>query len=189
MADTGQEVQTTFHRGREYAERPDGTKWSRKVNPKTQQPVSQWELVETAPESEPEPKQLSLVVKNQAEGEPKHWSLYVFIIDSTGQTRGQLWQVNGDAEQMHYAHDSNVDVFNSASFSWHQTLNNNLSDTQEAEVNRVANSELPPQAENRASVVENCQGWTMRVLWRLADSGIVDRRAVGNLQQYMDPIN
>jgi hypothetical protein len=37
----------------------------------------------------------------------------------------------------------------------------------------AAEQEPPPQAENRKSVTENCQGWTVRVIARLVKEKIV----------------
>jgi hypothetical protein len=64
-----------------------------------------------------------------------------------------------------------------------------FTDNQYSRVNAVAYSEPPPQVENRKAVKENCQGWTSRVLSRLAAEGIVDEDKIVGLQQYMDPIN
>lgn len=40
----------------------------------------------------------------------------------------------------------------------------------------------------RGAVTENCQGWVMRLLWRLVSENIVNHHAVAGLQRYMDPI-
>ena len=42
-----------------------------------------------------------------------------------------------------------------------------------AVIQQVAEQELPPRAETRRDVKENCQGWTIRVLDKLVARGIV----------------
>lgn len=178
--------------GREYIEYSDGSQWTRKIDRKTKQPVGEWAKVEAAPsdddEAIPATLHLALVTENQAEGEPKHWSLFCYIPDATGRGRGQRWQVTGDAQFMHYEYASDIDIMNAESFAWHQVLNPNISTVQAARIDGIARTEPPPHAESRASVTEHCQGWTIRVLRQLAREGVVEDTAVSALQQYMDPI-
>ncbi|KAM4067615.1 hypothetical protein HRG_012319 [Hirsutella rhossiliensis] len=191
MADANRTVVShAVHRGREYVSYSDGSQWSRKVDRKTGKALSEWSAIE-APVAQEEPSTLylSVVVQYQAENEPKHWSLFSHRPDSAGTGRGQVWQVKGDAELMRHQHASNTDILNSASFAWHQVLNASLSDSQFARVDRVARAEPAPRAVNRAAVTENCQGWVIRVLWRLVSEGIVEESTVTMLQGYMDPIN
>ncbi|KAK8142440.1 hypothetical protein G3M48_008772 [Beauveria asiatica] len=162
-----------------------------KIDRKSKNPTSDWTAVE-APVSEVEESsrlQLSVVVQRQAENEPKHWSIFCHRPNLSGTGKGQIWQVKGDAEYMHYQHALDVDILSSQSFEWHQVVNNDLSESQRARVNQICNSEPPPRAANRASVTENCQGWVIRVLYRLAREGIVQQGAITMLQRYMDPIN
>ncbi|TQV92275.1 hypothetical protein V2A60_006965 [Cordyceps javanica] len=176
---------------REYIEYSDGSKWTRKVDPESGKPTSDWTAVE-APVSEVEEGsrlQLIVVAQRQADNEPKHWSIFCHRPNSSGTGKGTVWQVKGDAEYMHYQHTLNTDILNSRSFEWHQVVNNNLNESQLARVEQICNSEPPPRAANRASVTENCQGWVIRVLYRLAKEGIVQQNAIAVLQRYMDPIN
>ena len=56
-------------------------------------------------------------------------------------------------------------------------------------VDEIARAEKPPSAPNRAAVTEHCQGWTVRVVRRLVEEGIVKRDGVvGMLEGYLDPI-
>lgn len=187
-------VSRRVHRGREYATYSDGSQWTCKLDQKTGEPLGEWTAVEAPPGKEEDEtpgvptRQLSLVVENQAEGEPKHWSLFSHFPNDAGSGSGQVWQVKGDAELMHYEHASDADMLASECFAWHQVLNNNLGDAQLARVDEIARSEPAPRAASRAAVTEHCQGWTIRVLSRLAKEGIVEESAVIALRQYMDPI-
>jgi hypothetical protein len=192
MADTGRTIVKHLTRhGREFIQYSDGSEWTRKLNRKTGEPSGDWTAVEAPPveSAASSTRYLSLVAQAQTDGEPKHWSLFSHHPDTAGTGRGQVWQVKGDAEYMHYKHAENIDILNSASFAWHQVLNSNLSDAQFAKVNRIARTEPPPHAASRGVVTENCQGWTMRVLWRLVQEGVVEQTSVTMLQQYMDPIS
>lgn len=182
-------IQDVTRRGRQYITYSDGTQWTRKIDPQTGKPLEELRQPESVPQAKPEPLQLHVVTELQAEGEPKHWSLHAARTDANGTTRGQRWQVTGDAEQMRYEQAESINFFNSDSFSWHQTLNSDLSDSDYAKVDQVARSEPPPQAKSRKEVKENCQGWTIRVLGRLVSEGIVNKDTVVNLQEQMDPIN
>ncbi|ODA79145.1 hypothetical protein RJ55_04737 [Drechmeria coniospora] len=191
MADTNSTpINRTIRPGREFVVRPGGSQWTRQLDRRTGEPSGEWKPVEApvAEESKPATLQLSVVVENQAEGEPKHWSLFCHRPDASGRGRGQVWQVTGDAECMQYYHEPDGDALSSISFAWHQVLHSNLSDSQFATADRIAKSTPPPRAANRAAVKENCQGWVINVLCRLVQEGIVEQRAVTVLQGHMDPI-
>ncbi|KAK3326018.1 hypothetical protein B0H66DRAFT_530024 [Apodospora peruviana] len=186
------------HHGREFIEYPDGSKWTRKVDPKNpDKPTGEWTAVEpalpindTKPTPPPNSTMLSVLLEHQAEGEPKHWCLSAFrheSNDGTGTRVGQVWQVTGDAELMRFEHFVDVDRFASGCLAYSLLLNDNLTGAQLARVDEVARSELPPRAKSRAEVTENCQGWTIRVLRRLAAEGIVEESAVKELRGAMDP--
>ena len=181
-------IKDTIARGRQFTVYSDGTQWTRRVDA-AGKALTEWKQLESVPAALPEPLKLHVVARHQAEGEPKHWALFASRPDANGKTHGQAWQVTGDAEYMHYDHAGDIDLFNSASFAWHQTLNSNLSDSDFVTVDRLARSEVPPRAKSRREVTENCQGWTIRLLRRLVAEGIVEQSAVVALQQYMDPIN
>ncbi|QVM08115.1 hypothetical protein D8B26_002812 [Coccidioides posadasii str. Silveira] len=48
-----------------------------------------------------------------------------------------------------------------------------LTNEQATTVKQIAEQEAPPQAPSRKKVKEDCQGWAVRVLARLAENGIV----------------
>ena len=73
---------------------------------------------------------------------------------------------------MRYAFAQNINLFNSLSFRDHYELAT-LSETQAERVKYCADQEVPPSAPNQAQVTENCQGWTVRVIRRLIQEGIV----------------
>jgi hypothetical protein len=139
--------------------------------------------------STPETRHLAVIAENQAEGEPKHWSLFCYIPDATGRGKGQRWQVTGDAQFMHFEHFADIDIMNAEFFAWHQVMNSNISEAQVTRIDGIARTEPPPRAETRASVTEHCQGWTIRVLRRLAGEGMVEETSISMLQKYMDPIS
>lgn len=170
---------------------PDGKLRTRKLDPVTGEPRSEWTVVEPPPQAEePEipPRELSIVAHNQAEGEPKHWALFSHRPNPAGAGNGQVWQVTGDAEKMYYQHDTDTDILDHHDFAWHQILNKDLSDSQFAIINRITREEPPPCAINRAAVTENCQGWAVRVLSRLVGEGVVEQKSVDGLRTQMDPV-
>lgn len=184
------------HNGREYISYSDGTSFTRKLSRATGQPTSDWTAVEKSVDEtsssalEPPPtRYLSVIAEHQAENEPKHWSLFSHVPNAMGTGPGQVWQVTGDAEFMHFEHAAGVDQMSSPTFAWHQFLSQDLSDGQLARVDEIVRAEKPPSAPNRAAVKEHCQGWTVRVVRRMVEEGIVKREGVvGMLEGYMDPI-
>jgi hypothetical protein len=125
---------------------------------------------------------LSLVLETQSFGEPDHWSLFVA---SEGRS-GQVYQVKGDAEFMEYEHAEGVDILTSESLKTAYTLCN-LTQDQAERVAYYANTEPPPSAPDRASVRENCQGWTVRVLEKLAEEGIVTEDWLERVKDMVEP--
>ncbi len=182
-----------IRRGRQYVEYADGTHLTRRVDRSTFAPLGPWSAVEPvlpptdSSSSPPPPLSLSVVVEHQAPGEPKHWSLLCHRGDDG---RGRLLQVTGDAEHMHYAHEADADKLGGGNgdLAWHQVLNGDVTAAQRATVEEVVGTEAPPQAPSRAAVTENCQGWVVRVLTRLAAEGIVEEDKVDKLREQMDPV-
>ncbi|AEO55080.1 hypothetical protein MYCTH_2107761 [Thermothelomyces thermophilus ATCC 42464] len=122
------------------------------------QPLTDWTTVEPAIDDNLKASasetsfHLSVVAEHQAENEPKHWCLFSHIPSEMGTGPGQLWQVTGDAELMHFEHATGVDKLSSPDFAWHQVLNNDLSAAQLARFDAIAREEKPPSAPNRAAV-------------------------------------
>ncbi|KAL2172880.1 hypothetical protein VTG60DRAFT_58 [Thermothelomyces hinnuleus] len=180
--------------GREFISYSDGTSYTRKLDRVTNQPLTDWTPVEPAIDDNLKASasetslHLSVVAEHQAENEPKHWCLFCHIPNEMGTGPGQLWQVTGDAELMHFEHATGVDKLSSPDFAWHQVLNKDLSAAQLTKVDAIAREEKPPSAPNRAAVTEHCQGWTLRVVRQLVDEKIVEARLIGVLEGCMDPI-
>ncbi|KAK3902669.1 hypothetical protein C8A05DRAFT_43968 [Staphylotrichum tortipilum] len=196
-AENGRTVKDRVARnGREYISYSDGTSFTRRLDRVSGQPISDWTEVERTVEDNPlsapdpvQPRYLMVIAEHQAENEPKHWSLFSHVPNAMGAGPGQMWQVTGDAEFMHFEQAAGVDRMSSPDFAWHQVLSQDLSDEQLARVEEIVRTEKPPSAPNRASVKEHCQGWTVRVVKRLVDEGIVQREGVVEmLEGYMDPI-
>ncbi|KAI1424736.1 hypothetical protein F5Y12DRAFT_750747 [Xylaria sp. FL1777] len=169
---------------REYRDGSDGSRWSRRL--RSDGSWGDWEPRDAeiqGPSEEPPPVSLMLVREKQVVG-PYHWSLAV-VPDGKPPTR--IYQVTGDAEQMYYSHslDAPDNVF--ASDTYFDSYDLGLLDSDGlALLDQVVGRQLPPCAENRASVTENCQGWTMRVIKELRTIVSVDR--VTMAEKLMEPL-
>lgn len=131
-----------------------------------------------------DPLYISLVREKQGEGEPNHWSIFVHRENQDG----WLYQVTGDAECMQYAHSPEpVNILNSEAFLDIY----NLATVGEEEVitlREIVDSEPPPRAESRALVTENCQGWAVRVISRLAERGVVQEKKLEMARSMLEPV-
>ncbi|KAJ5948114.1 hypothetical protein N7466_001129 [Penicillium verhagenii] len=127
---------------------------------------------------------LSLIHYIQGEGEPLHWSLFF----ARENQPGYEYQVKGDAEHMTYEpSDGMVDVVNADDFLniYHLAA---MVPTQESVVRFVAEEEVPPRAVNRKAVVENCQGWCVRVIATLVTMGIIPETKLQMARSMLQPI-
>lgn len=118
-----------------------------------------------------------LVLQSQTDGEPFHWSLFA-CRGEANTVGGPVWQVKGDATYMRLQNADNVNLFKSASYFESYELNADLSESQQNEIKRAVEKERPPEAKDQRSVTENCQGWTIRVLRRLQEKGVVEKDRV-----------
>lgn len=169
---------------KEYLTTTDGRQYIRKINPDGTS--SAWEAIAPPPpstEDEQPPVFLHLVLENQAEGEPKHWYLFV----APEGKAGSVYQVTGDATFMHYEVQHDSSRLTSESYDTSYILAR-LDEGQENVVRSCAESEAPPRAENRASVTENCQGWTIRVLRRLQQEDIVPVKWISFAEGIKQPV-
>lgn len=142
----------------------------------------EWIEVQEAPPTLDEPIYLSLVRETQLGDAPDHWLLFV---GRDGQT-GKAYQVTGDAEFMSYVEDiRRVELSDDFKDSYQLAT---ITQEQAEEVREVAKSEVPPKAKDRASVVENCQGWAVRVVERLVGMGIVGREKLGMMRGLVQPL-
>ncbi|PKY05772.1 hypothetical protein P168DRAFT_289203 [Aspergillus campestris IBT 28561] len=136
------------------------------------------------PTTQSPPLYLSLVQHAQDDDEPLHWSLFIAYENQPGHE----YQVTGDAEHMTYQPSkTHTDVVNS---DWFLTLYNLaiITEEQSEAVKQVAESEQPPWANNRREVTENCQGWTVRVIARLVDIGIVPIEKLEMAKSMVEPV-
>ncbi|OJD12309.1 hypothetical protein AJ78_07075 [Emergomyces pasteurianus Ep9510] len=127
---------------------------------------------------------LSLIQHKQAEGEPNHWSLFV----ARENEAGPVYQVTGDAECMSYQPSpvpTNIPSSESFLNAYDLAV---VTDAQALIVKEVAENEPPPKAENRQAVVENCQGWTVRVIAKLVAKGIVGSAKLEMARSMVEPI-
>lgn len=127
---------------------------------------------------------LLLVRQRQAEGEPRHWSLFL----SRENQAGTVYQVKGDATYMRFDHAANVNILNSTSLLDSYIICDNMTESSIAWLQRIVQEELPPNAPNRREVKENCQGWTLRVLSKLARYGVINAGWVESARGMMDQV-
>lgn len=140
--------------------------------------------IKTAPPTDPSPLYLSLVHQKQGPDEPLHWSLFV----ARENAPGMVYQVKGDAECMRYLPSTGpINIVNSTSFLNIYQLAI-VTEQQAMVVKQIAESESPPKAANRASVKENCQGWTVRVITKLVDRGVVPAAKLQMAKSMMEPV-
>lgn len=99
-----------------------------------------------------------------------------------------IYQVKGDAEFMKYEPSNGLeDIVQSESFSTLYQLAV-LTEEQATVVKQIADNEPPPRAPNRQSVKENCQGWTVRVIAKLVERGIVPPAKLDMARSMMEPV-
>lgn len=84
-------------------------------------------------------------------------------------------------------------IHGNRSRSWNQIHSDiysiaNLSDADAEIVREAAEHDPPPRAASRKEVRENCQSWSVRVLARLAEKGIVDVTKVEMARSMMQPV-
>lgn len=167
----------------QYCKNANGQRFKRKRG------TEQWEP--SQPESlsdhgqPPPPLTLSLVLESQAPGEPNHWYLLVARED---EEPGMVYQVTGDAECMAYEPSSQPDPITASETFLNMYELATLTDETAAVVRKVAEQEPPPQAESRRDVTENCQGWDVRVLAKLADRDIVTEGKVEFARSMVEPV-
>lgn len=162
----------------EYRTDADGNSWKRRIKDGS---ATEWQPLSPFLKPEVPIKYLWLVLHAQAEGEPNHWSLF---IGPEGQP-GSQYQVTGDAtfQEHKFAQDVNIWTYTDYLTSYSLT---ELDD--DDVVKQAAEAETPPRAKNRAEVKEHCQGWTVRVLKRLCEEGIVGEAAVNLAEELLEPI-
>ncbi|KAI9823855.1 MAG: hypothetical protein M1826_007601 [Phylliscum demangeonii] len=159
-----------------------GQSWHRRAG------TTEWFPLETPPSdpsaTAPPPTELHLIRKRQSEGEPDHWCLFLAPEGSSG----SVYQVTGDAMAMGYGHAHGVNVVLSASLR-DSTIIAQPNEQQADRVRYWAEREEPPSAESMKEVKENCQGWAVRVIARLVEEGIVERRWCQYARGLMELVN
>lgn len=131
---------------------------------------------------------LYLVQEAQGRGKPNHWA--IFLADENEPDYGYVYQVTGEEECMTYEPSAEkVNVFDAGIASNIFTLAV-VSEGQAraaALVRESAEQEPPPRAEFRSPVTESCQEWTLRVIARLVNNGIVMRHKLEKARLMMQP--
>ena len=144
--------------------------------------TTEWEVIDSPP-SGSAPLELKLVREFQLPGEPHHWSLFLAYENQSG----TVFQVRGDAVDMHFAHLENEDVLRLEGYNDSYIIAR-PTEQQARRVQHWANHEEPPSARNQAAVRENCQGWSIRVMRRLVAEGIIEGKWVDTAQSLQEPV-
>ena len=145
--------------------------------------AEEWEAVEVAPTAE-NAYRVCVVRENQGDDEPKHWSLFIY---QEGVRGGMIMQVSGDVLFMHHLHDPDFDIFGSPSFKDQFDLGTVMG-MQRAQIWAAAHEIAPPRAASQAQVIENCQGWTIRLVQWLVQQGMVEPRWIESLSGMTEPV-
>jgi hypothetical protein len=88
---------------------------------------------------------------------------------------------------MHHEHEDAVDALRSELLKDAYTIAL-LTEEQTHVVRHLANKEAPPCAPDMASARENCQGWTARLLKRLAEENVVASHQLEAIDAIVDPV-
>ncbi|KAL8942321.1 MAG: hypothetical protein Q9211_001438 [Gyalolechia sp. 1 TL-2023] len=154
-------------------------RWKRRVG------TTEWKILDDLPPTAAiasSPMELKLVRQEQTAGEPYHWSLFL----APEGKPGDVFQVKGDAVGMHYVH-AEFDILRSLSYTDSYIIALPTED-QALRVRYWATHEPPPRAPNQAAVTENCQGWTVRVIRRLVEEGIVQQKWLNTAVSLQEPV-
>ncbi|PSN66345.1 hypothetical protein BS50DRAFT_412865 [Corynespora cassiicola Philippines] len=174
----------------------------------------EWILVSEAPPAEPVKADLAspewftlhLCRFRQLPGEPLHWAIVLaptnpkyskqepctsckkFCAASGFMRRTLIFEVCGDP----------VHMIANWQYSWGPvSLLEDLEDafelakipiSKERELKLLVNGIEPPKAQDPREVSENCQGWCVRVLEKMAEDGLVGKEKVGMARGMMQPI-
>ena len=126
---------------------------------------------------------LSIVLHQQASGR-NHWVLF---LAKEGE-EGDILEVKGDAEYMRYA--LSTEPVNPVTLEGYVTSYElaAISEDQVAVVREIAGKEPPPSAPNRRMVIENCQGWVVRLTGQLVTRGIIPPHKLDMAKSLQEPI-
>ncbi|KAK8023593.1 hypothetical protein PG993_011659 [Apiospora rasikravindrae] len=173
-------------RNRQYYEDDQGHQWTRRINPHDGSTTA-WTACFPEPghrDNLTDPLALSVVLQNQAPGEPRHWSLVVGVPNKPG----LVYQVTGDATFMHYNHERDRNIWiEDETYTSYQVVGELDQDGQNR-VGDAVNITPPPQAENRRAVTENCQGWVVRVLRKLQSQDVISADVVDKVEAMVEPV-
>lgn len=132
----------------------------------------------------PFPLSLLLVRHFQSPGEPDHWALFL----GPEAAPGHVYEVTGDATFMTFQFGNAVDITAREDFKDAFVLTQVETENQAKLVDQAARNEPPPQAPNRASVTENCQGWLIRVAQVLVGKGIIRADKVDMARELLEKV-
>ena len=130
---------------------------------------------------------LSLVLQDQGPTQPKHWLLYVALANEK-ESGGRCFQVTGNPLCMVYwAPDKLINIKKFKSYFDTVELTG-VTKKEAAMVQEIASQERPPRARDWPSRTENCQGWTVRVLNKLNERGVVPQSKIRSVESMMESI-
>lgn len=129
---------------------------------------------------------LLVVRENQAQGEPKHWDLCLCRDDDFCV---RIFQVTGDATHMVLKTEEDMERLHAPDYHTSYGLRTGLLPQHISLLESTVLSEPAPEAPDRRSVKENCQGWTLRVLARLAEKDLVEARDIEWMRRdWLEPV-
>lgn len=146
--------------------------------------TTEWVAAERPPSPEKEDR-LFVVRQIQAEGEPMHWSL---VVGKDGARGGMVVQVKGDAIGMSHQHVQQAPIFASASFKDAFDLGVTINAAQREAIWKTAWQVPPPRAATQREVLENCQGWTVRLVQQLEYDHVINTGKVNSLKGMMEKV-
>jgi hypothetical protein len=85
---------------------------------------------------------------------------------------------------MRYMPDEDSDILASSPLRGSYIMNPNITEQEHTRIRYWAENTPPPTAVNAAAAKANCQHWTIRVLERLQDEGIVTHTKVDEAKSY-----
>ena len=102
--------------------------------------------------------------------------------------KGDILEVKGDAEYMRYA--PSTEPVKPVTLEGYMTSYDPaaISEDQVAVVREIAGKEPPPSAPTRRRVIENCQGWVVRVMGQLVARGIIQPHKLSMAKSLQEPL-
>lgn len=133
-------------------------------------PCEQPSHEQLSPEIQKPNKYVFLVREAQGDGQPLHWSLVITASEKGGM--GDVYRVGSLTGAMHFAHETNINIFTSASYV-HSYRLGELNARQEERVREGMPSVLPPPSAKPAEAWRVGQDWVAFVVQLMENSNFL----------------